>query len=196
MSEYEFDRYVDGQLRAEGVGVNKAISLDNAFSIAARLVRAESGTVLVLRKYPGQDAELTRLTEKVAQLEAELQGYKEAHASKCQLTRELDVILNGDGAAKQASLCDIVGQAANGGLPMQKECERLRVDANQHKDIMQWQLFEKLQAQAGLLLLTSMREPVSESLAMSLGNLSLCLKALYDHKTDRLKAQLTKEQPT
>jgi hypothetical protein len=46
-----------------------------------------------------------------AQLESELQDYKEAHADKQRLVREMDVILNGEeGAAKQASLCDLVGQ--------------------------------------------------------------------------------------
>ena len=40
-----------------------------------------------------------------------LQGYEEAHADKQRLVREIDVILNGEeGAAKQASLCDLVGQ--------------------------------------------------------------------------------------
>jgi hypothetical protein len=32
---------------------------------------------------------------------------------KCRLTRELDVALNGAGAAKQASLCDLVSQATS-----------------------------------------------------------------------------------
>jgi hypothetical protein len=38
--------------------------------------------------------------------------YEQVLAGHQRLVRELDVILNGDGAAKQASLCDIVGQCA------------------------------------------------------------------------------------
>jgi hypothetical protein len=36
--------------------------------------------------------------------------YEEVMADHRRLVRELDVLLNGEGAAKQASLCDIVGQ--------------------------------------------------------------------------------------
>ena len=36
--------------------------------------------------------------------------YEEVNEDKKRLVRELDVLLNGDGAAKQASLCDIVSQ--------------------------------------------------------------------------------------
>ncbi|HEJ7283071.1 TPA: hypothetical protein SMF87_004523 [Serratia marcescens] len=43
-----------------------------------------------------------------------MEGYEEAAADKRRLVRELDVLLNGDGAAKQASLCDIVAQVRHG----------------------------------------------------------------------------------
>lgn len=58
----------------------------------------------------------------VAQVEAMMRAYgeqvardyEEVIADNCRLVREMDVILNGEaGAAKQASLCDIVGQVAN-----------------------------------------------------------------------------------
>lgn len=39
--------------------------------------------------------------------------YEEVLADHRRLVRELDVLLNGSGAAKQASLCDIVGQLAD-----------------------------------------------------------------------------------
>lgn len=39
--------------------------------------------------------------------------YEEVLADHRRLVRELDVLLNGDGAAKQASLCDIVAQVAS-----------------------------------------------------------------------------------
>lgn len=38
--------------------------------------------------------------------------YEEVLSAHRRLVRELDVLLNGSGAAKQASLCDIVGQCA------------------------------------------------------------------------------------
>lgn len=40
------------------------------------------------------------------------QDYEEVLADHRRLVRELDVLLNGGGAARQASLCDIVGQVA------------------------------------------------------------------------------------
>ena len=46
----------------------------------------------------------------VAFAQAESQDYEEVLADKRRLIRKLDVIWNGEGAAKQASLCDIVAQ--------------------------------------------------------------------------------------
>jgi len=44
-------------------------------------------------------------------LVAQLRDHEEAHIDKQRLVREIDVILNGEeGAAEQASLCDLVGQ--------------------------------------------------------------------------------------
>ncbi len=45
--------------------------------------------------------------------------YEEVLADHRRLVRELDVLLNGEGAAPQASLCDIVSQVKSGGLPLQ-----------------------------------------------------------------------------
>lgn len=42
-----------------------------------------------------------------------IEDYERVLADHRRLVRELDVLLNGDGAAKQASLCDIVGQVAS-----------------------------------------------------------------------------------
>jgi hypothetical protein len=39
--------------------------------------------------------------------------YEEVLAGHRRLVRELDVLLNGDGAAKQASLCDVISQLAD-----------------------------------------------------------------------------------
>lgn len=39
-----------------------------------------------------------------------------AYEDKKRLTREIDVALNGTGAAKQASLCDILGQITDEGI--------------------------------------------------------------------------------
>ncbi|MFA5025059.1 MAG: hypothetical protein WC503_00930 [Candidatus Shapirobacteria bacterium] len=43
-------------------------------------------------------------------LSTELAALKEVLDDKRRLTREIDVILNGENAAKQASLCDLIGQ--------------------------------------------------------------------------------------
>jgi len=50
------------------------------------------------------------LEGQIKRLTVELAGYEECLADKRRLTRELDVIINGDDAAEQASLCDIVAQ--------------------------------------------------------------------------------------
>lgn len=48
---------------------------------------------------------------KIDRLVREIEGYKEVIELHNQLVRELDILLNGEeGAAKQASLCDIVRQ--------------------------------------------------------------------------------------
>jgi len=39
----------------------------------------------------------------------EIEGHQEAYEDHKRLVREIDVIINGDGAAQQASLCDVVG---------------------------------------------------------------------------------------
>lgn len=56
--------------------------------------------------------------DRLRQLVLEIWQLAEAHeaaaADKRRLVRELDVLLNGDGAAKQASLCDIVAQVRHG----------------------------------------------------------------------------------
>ena len=40
----------------------------------------------------------------------EIEWWREWHQQQRDLVRRLDVALNGDGAAKQASLCDLVAQ--------------------------------------------------------------------------------------
>lgn len=47
-----------------------------------------------------------------AQQSPSVSDYEDVLTSYQKLVRELDVLLNGDGAAKQASLCDVVGQVA------------------------------------------------------------------------------------
>lgn len=56
------------------------------------------------------EAECDCLKNKIKQLEAENVDYKEAHEDHKRLVREVDVIMNGDNAAEQASLCDLVSQ--------------------------------------------------------------------------------------
>lgn len=53
---------------------------------------------------------LQAAADEIDRLRAELGDYREMVAEWRDLTRRLDVALNGDGAAKQASLCDLVAQ--------------------------------------------------------------------------------------
>jgi len=80
---------------------------------------------------PEQAAELKRLAEEyvdavqaeIADLTQKLEDYKEVHASHRATVRKIDVILNGEaGAAKQASLCDLVRQIEDA----RKDAERYR----------------------------------------------------------------------
>ena len=50
------------------------------------------------------------LALEIHNLKEEHTAYKEVYTDHQRLVRELDVLLNGDGAAPQASLCDIVAQ--------------------------------------------------------------------------------------
>lgn len=46
----------------------------------------------------------------IVELQDGVKAHEEVHEDHNRLVRELDVLLNGNGAAKQASLCDIVAQ--------------------------------------------------------------------------------------
>lgn len=62
MTVYEFDRYINGQLMAEGVTVERAKSFDEAATTAARIAsRGKNGEapVLVLRLPPADKVEET-----------------------------------------------------------------------------------------------------------------------------------------
>lgn len=79
MTIYEFDRYINGQLMAEGVTIEKAKTLDAATAAAARIAsKGPKGEapVLVLRREPAAEAHLTAL------LRAEYErGVREAAAT-------------------------------------------------------------------------------------------------------------------
>lgn len=63
------------------------------------------------------------------ELAAEVVGYKEWAKDVKRLTRQLDVEMHGDGAAKQASLCDLIGSGNDMRVRAEKaeaEVERLR----------------------------------------------------------------------
>jgi hypothetical protein len=55
--------------------------------------------------------ENTRLRAQVEQLTQLVKDYEEVDKDRDRLVREMDVIMNGENAAKQASLCDMVSQA-------------------------------------------------------------------------------------
>ena len=59
-----------------------------------------------------QPAELTRLRERNAELDGIVADYEQALESKRKNTRDLDIAMHGeDGAAQQASLCDLIEPA-------------------------------------------------------------------------------------
>lgn len=60
-----------------------------------------------------------------------LKDYEEAFADHQRMVRALDVLLNGDAAAKQASLCDIVAQVRNEGI----RSEGVSLTEKQQKDL-------------------------------------------------------------
>jgi len=60
---------------------------------------------------------------------ATIADYEEVLEDHRQLVQELDIALCGDGAAKQASLCDLIAVAEH----MRKELDRLRVENIQLK---------------------------------------------------------------
>jgi hypothetical protein len=67
--------------------------------------------------------QIVMLVRRAEKAEAEVAGCKEVIADMHRLTRELDVALHGEeGAARQASLCDLITPARN----LRAEVERLR----------------------------------------------------------------------
>lgn len=58
------------------------------------------------------------IARKLLEAEQMISGYEKAAADKRRLTRELDVLLNGENAAEQASLCDIVAQVSAEGIKL------------------------------------------------------------------------------
>jgi hypothetical protein len=72
----------------------------------------------------------SELTEPLVDDSLAHKDYEEVLADHNRLVRELDAALNGDGAAKQASLCDIVSQVKNMAKPLVDDAmvERVAVD--------------------------------------------------------------------
>ena len=80
-------------------------------------VKALTETIALLNSGQGADVSpmhvvgvLGRARRDMRQLAQLVTDYQQAAADAMRLIRELDVLLNGEGAAKQASLCDLVAQ--------------------------------------------------------------------------------------
>lgn len=86
------------------IQTSQAFDILNVFSFVDNNTLLQSSTVEI----PADDA----LT---------VADYEECMADHRRLVRELDVLLNGDGAAKQASLCDIVWQLKHEKAPSNQE---------------------------------------------------------------------------
>lgn len=56
------------------------------------------------------------LLARIAELESQVATYKEVSVNRAWQVRELDILLNGSVAAKQASLCDIISQVRKEGI--------------------------------------------------------------------------------
>lgn len=61
-------------------------------------------------------AELAEVRQQLEQARRLIEDYKEAQASTADLTRELDIFINGVRRAESASLCDIVAQLKRGSI--------------------------------------------------------------------------------
>lgn len=96
MSIYEFDRYIDGRLMAEGVTVEKAKSLEDAMVTAARIASHGPNReipVLILRSLcaPRENAELRETVGRLRKLatHADNCGYRFGHDCDCDLSSAL-----------------------------------------------------------------------------------------------------------
>lgn len=101
-------------------------------------------------------AENEGLREKLEAAQDELDGYRRSDASHKRNVREIDVVLNGeDGAAEQASICDILSQLAIEWPELKTaECERdaaliANNDLQDHFDAMAIERKAALAAMAG-----------------------------------------------
>jgi hypothetical protein len=91
------------------------------------------------------------MDEKIAALRARLDAaeqlnrdHEEVHADRRRLVREMDVMLHGDGAAKQAALCDMLAIVAR----LKRERDSLRQRVERMSDVLAldepWPLFDVL----------------------------------------------------
>lgn len=76
------------------------------------LTREEMGGLIAGIHALGKD----RLRDLVLQIWQMSEGYEQVEIDNRRLVRELDVLINGENAAQQASLCDIVAQVRSEGL--------------------------------------------------------------------------------
>ncbi len=86
--------------------LSKAPNVDGEAAPGLKLLR-QAAVALARKDEPVTD-EASAIA--IEQLQGEVRAYEEVSQSQRQLVRELDVLLNGDNAAKQASLADIVSQ--------------------------------------------------------------------------------------
>lgn len=79
-----------------------------------------------------------QLEAEIVKLRAELEGYKQWAEDHKRLVRHVDVIINGEeGAAPQASLCDIVSQ-------IETDWPELKAERDALRDELQQELAERI----------------------------------------------------
>lgn len=123
-------------------GLSKSDTIEDALRRADQMAtpKQHSGAMCSnkdLRRIVLLAYEHRRLIRQLFESEARVKDWKEVDDAHKRLVRELDVLLNGkDGAAQQASLCDIVSQVKHGGLSFArvKELENALTKCSDHSE--------------------------------------------------------------
>lgn len=111
-------RITEIQRAKDGMAIIKWGGFDGLDGPVERKKNANAALIVALRN--NADALLNALQR---QDEPTAADYEEVLTDHRRLVRELDVALNGEDAAQQASLCDIVGQVRHGGWKLVQASE-------------------------------------------------------------------------
>jgi chromosome segregation ATPase len=105
------------------------IAENESVALMKDIDRLKNGESLALADLHNARQRAGQLEHELLALKARVADYEEALADKRRLVRELDFLLNGDAAAKQASLCDIISQLSKHKTPILARVAELEVAA-------------------------------------------------------------------